>query len=224
MFKICFIVIHFFFGFLRDRIRTDQFSGLTLSLLTLAFVYTFALFLGIIEDFLTADLIVAIDLRLQNLFYAFRTPEIVEFFLWITLLGKAIIIISAALATSVVLWLNRQRVYLLPFWLVIIGSAAFDALGKLVFHRPRPEFSVYTEHSFSFPSGHATIAVAFYGFLAYILWQHTKTWTQKVNIFFLAIGVIVAIGFSRLYLGVHFLSDVWAGYLLGLLWLIIASV
>lgn len=210
-----------FFGFLRDRFRTDQFSGLTLSLLTLAFVYTFALFLGIIEDFLTADLIVAIDVRLQNLFYAFRTPEMVQFFLWVTLLGKAIIIISAALVASAILWLNRQRVYLLPFWLVIIGSAAFDALGKLVFHRPRPEFSVYIEHSFSFPSGHATIAVAFYGFLAYVLWQHTKTRTQKVNLFFLAIGVIAAIGFSRLYLGVHFLSDVWAGYLLGLLWLII---
>jgi undecaprenyl-diphosphatase len=76
------------------------------------------------------------------------------------------------------------------------------------------------EHSFSFPSGHATIAVAFYGFLAFLAMRGTKRWEKSVNICFAGIAVVLLIGFSRLYLGVHYLSDVWAGYLVGALWLI----
>jgi len=81
---------------------------------------------------------------------------------------------------------------------------------------------VYVETSYSFPSGHATIAVAFYGFLIYVVWRNTKSWTYKINLLFAGLVIIAAIGFSRLYLGVHFLSDVLSGYLLGLLWLIIS--
>jgi len=94
-------------------------------------------------------------------------------------------------------------------------------LGKIVFHRPRPEFPVYVETSFSFPSGHATIAIALYGFLAYILIQEVHSWKKKVNIFFGAILLAILIGLSRLYLGVHYVSDILGGYLLGFLWLIV---
>ncbi|MFT7053819.1 MAG: hypothetical protein ACJAU1_001376, partial [Psychromonas sp.] len=98
----------------------------------------------------------------------------------------------------------------------------FTYLGKLAFHRPRPELAVYMEASFSFPSGHATIAVAFYGFFGYLLIRFTQSWSQKVNILFATIIIIIAIGFSRIYLGVHYISDVWSGYLVGTMWLIIA--
>jgi len=98
----------------------------------------------------------------------------------------------------------------------------FTMLGKIAFHRPRPKLAIYIEHSFSFPSGHATIAVAFYGFLTYILIRNFKQWKTKVNIFFIGITLILLLGFSRLYLGVHYVSDVWGGYLIGTLWLIIS--
>jgi membrane protein DedA with SNARE-associated domain len=210
-----------FFHFLKSRFQTDRFSGFTLSLLVAAFLYTLALFFGVIEDLLMSDPIVAVDVRLQNLLYVFRSPGLVTSFLWITLLGKAVIIISAALVVSLLFWIHRQCLYIVPFWLVLAGSTVFNVLGKVAFHRPRPELSVYTEPSFSFPSGHATIAVAFYGFITYVLWKHTETWKQKINVLFTGMVIIVAIGFSRLYLDVHFLSDVWGGYLLGTLWLII---
>ena len=104
---------------------------------------------------------------------------------------------------------------------MVTGSETFTALGKLAFHRPRPQTAVYAVNSFSFPSGHATIAVAFYGFVGYLLMRFVKNWNKRAIIFFLTILVIMAIGLSRLYLGEHYLSDVMSGYLVGIMWLII---
>ena len=70
-------------------------------------------------------------------------------------------------------------------------------------------------------TGHAAIAAALYGFAVYFLWRRAATWGRRLNILFAGIFLVAAIGFSSLYLGVHFLSDVLGGYLLGLLWLII---
>ncbi|WP_267927506.1 LssY C-terminal domain-containing protein [Desulfolithobacter dissulfuricans] len=93
--------------------------------------------------------------------------------------------------------------------------------GKLAFHRPRPDEAVLLESSYFFPSGHATMAVAFYGFLGYLLIRSAKQWKIRVNLFFLTCIPILLIGLSRIVLGVHYLSDVWSGYLVGTLWLII---
>jgi len=87
-------------------------------------------------------------------------------------------------------------------------------------HRPRPLNAFYIEDSFSFPSGHAAVAVAFYGFCAYILFRLCEQWKWKANAMMIGVSMIAFIGFSRLYLGVHYLSDVWGGYLIGALWLL----
>lgn len=92
----------------------------------------------------------------------------------------------------------------------------------MTFQRPRPTgIGVYREVFFSFPSGHATISAALFGYFAYFLWRQVDTWKTRLNILFATGILIMVIGFSRLYLGVHFLSDVLGGYLLGSLWLII---
>ncbi|MCL5004474.1 MAG: LssY C-terminal domain-containing protein [Patescibacteria group bacterium] len=208
-------------NFVRNRLNKERFSGLSLTLLGVAFVYVLVLFFGIIENIITSDVIVAADTRVANLLAAFRDVELIRIFTWITLLGKWQIIISSAIVLSAILWLWRKRLYLLPFWVTIVGSELFNSLGKLAFHRARPGVAFYAEDTFSFPSGHATISVAFYGFLAYILFRQIKKWKYKINALFFGIVIILAIGLSRLYLGVHFLSDVWGGYLLGALWLLI---
>jgi len=102
-----------------------------------------------------------------------------------------------------------------------LGASAFTWLGKLSFHRPRPSESILLETSYSFPSGHATIAMAFYGFVGYVLARSAARWTTKVNLSFLAGILVLLIGLSRILLGAHYLSDVWAGYLVGALWLIV---
>ena len=209
-------------SFLQARLDTTVFSGLTLSILTIAFIYVFALFAGVVEDLITSDPIVAADIRIENLFFVFRTHILTNIFTWITLLGKSQIIICFIVISGALFWLWRKKYYVLSLVIAVIGSEAFTYLGKLAFHRPRPELAVYSEHSFSFPSGHATVAVAFYGFVGYVLMRLVQSWNKKVNILFTTILIIIAIGFSRVYLGVHYISDVWCGYLVGAMWLIIA--
>ncbi|MDO9210691.1 MAG: LssY C-terminal domain-containing protein [Deltaproteobacteria bacterium] len=209
-------------SFFRARLDTTTFFGLPLSILTLVFAYVLALFAGVVEDLITSDPIVAADIRIANLLIAFRTDALTNIFSWITLLGKSQVILGFIAVAAALLWLWRKNYYMLPLIIAVIGSEAFTHLGKLAFHRPRPEMAVYAEHSFSFPSGHATIAVAFYGFLSYLLIRFAPSWKRKVNLFFAAILIILAIGLSRICLGVHYLSDVWSGYLVGAMWLIIA--
>lgn len=209
-------------SFLQARLDTTVFSGLTLSILTIAFVYVLALFAGVVEDLITSDPFVAADIRIANLFFVFRTDVLTNVFSWITLLGKSQVILGFIVISVALLWLWRKQYYILSLFIAVAGSEAFTYLGKLTFHRPRPELAVYAEHSFSFPSGHATIAVAFYGFMGYLLMRFVKSWNRKVNILFTTILIIIAIGFSRVYLGVHYISDIWSGYLVGAMWLIIA--
>jgi undecaprenyl-diphosphatase len=75
-------------------LNTKVFSGLTLSVLLLAFVYVLALFAGVVEDLLTSDPIVAADIRIANLFFVFRTDVLTKFFSWTTLLGKSQVILG----------------------------------------------------------------------------------------------------------------------------------
>ena len=208
------------FGFLKRRFQRQEFSGLTLTFLSLAFVYLFFLFSGVIIDILSSDFVLSIDQNIVHLFIAFRHPWAVRFFLWVTVLGRweTTILFTAIFSLLLLLW--RKREYLIPFWISISGSAASGFLAKLIFHRPRPEDPVYIEPSYSFPSGHSIVAVALYGYMIYFFWRNVNTWKNKINVLFGGLLVILAIGFSRLYLGVHFLSDVWGGYLLGGLWLV----
>ncbi len=211
-----------FYAFAGKRLDGTEFSGLPLTLLGAAFLYILLLLAGVVEDVLSLDPIVALDTRIENLLFAFRDPMLVKVFLWITLLAKGKIVLCVALLLVVIFILRKKREFVLPLMVTVTGSAMFILLGKVAFHRQRPPgVAVYAETSFSFPSGHATIAAALYGFAVYCLWRRSATWGKRLNILFAGIFLVAAIGFSRLYLGVHFLSDVLGGYLLGLLWLIV---
>lgn len=140
-------------------------------------------------------------------------------FLSITMLGEAEFVIILALIISLLLWHWRKKLQTMTMWVVIIGSEAVTYTIKVLVNRPRPENALVLEQSASFPSGHATIAVAFYGFLTYLLLREIK----KYRTLALAVGIIIilALGYSRLYLRVHYLSDVLVGYLVGAVWLTI---
>lgn len=90
---------------------------------------------------------------------------------------------------------------------------------KLIFSRPRPEFKLIEEAGFSFPSGHAMISLSFYGFLIFIIWHMNLKHKNLLTI--LLVILIILVGFSRVYLGVHYPSDVLAGFVLSLAYLLI---
>lgn len=209
------------FRVIARRIDRRALYGLPLTLIGVALMYILCLYLGLIEDLMTTETLVGIDMRLSNLLAVFRHPHVTRALTWITLLGKDEIIIAFALIATLLLILWRRTPYIMPLWLTLLGSESFNMLSKQVFQRPRPAVALYPEMSSSFPSGHACLAVAFYGFILSVLFKQIKSYTARMNLLFSCLVIMLSIGFSRIYLGVHFLSDVWAGYMLGGLWLLI---
>ncbi len=209
-------------AFGQQRADTTRFSGLPLTLLSLSLIYLVILFAGLVEELITSEPIVAADIRIANLVSIFRTERLTDIFIWITLLGKDRVLLAFITTAALLLFIWRKHTYILPLFVSVIGSGFFAFLGKMAIHRPRPETALYTENYFSFPSAHATIALSFYGFLAYLVLRRLTSWKSKVNLFFISLLFILAIGLSRIYLGVHYISDIWSGYLIGAMWLLIA--
>lgn len=217
------IVIRFprLFIFLGNRLENKKFSGLPLTLLSLAFIYLLFQLFGVVEAVHNYSAIIQIDRRIESLASAFRTLGLVKIFLWLTMLGKVQIVILFSLGASVILWLRNRKDFIIPLWITLIGSETFVYFGKILVHRSRPAESVYFEPTFSFPSGHATAAAAFFGFMLYCCWKIMASWRRRLKLTFFILALIALIGVSRIYLGVHYLSDVLAGLLLGGLWLLI---
>lgn len=104
-----------------------------------------------------------------------------------------------------------------------VGGTLLNYGLKSLFHRGRPEYSSEFMHhlSYSFPSGHAMDSLVVYGFLAFLILERTTAPVKRRLIVAGAAVLIVAIGFSRMYLGVHYLSDVVGGFLAGMVWLMV---
>ena len=163
------------------------------------------------------------DLSLMNLLYDWRDPWLVKIFLGITMLGKWWVAAAITLAAAFIFYFKGHKKYIIPLFISVGGSFLTGVLAKYIWQRPRPlEAAVYMEKSWSFPSGHAILAVALYGFLVYFFWKEFKKSKIQASAFCLGAPVILLIGFSRLYLGVHYLSDVLAGYLVGFAWLFLS--
>jgi undecaprenyl-diphosphatase len=136
----------------------------------------------------------------------------------ISLLGYEVLIFEVVIAFIVFAALRWKRAAL---WLAIamIGSVLLDAALKYAYHRVRPEaFFGSPAKYYSFPSGHALSSLCFYGVLAGLLSARAKSVWLRVGIWVLAATLVVAIGISRIYLGVHYPSDVLAGYLAATVW------
>lgn len=136
---------------------------------------------------------------------------VMKIFTWI---GSGYIVSIIALIGFLFLYRkqkNRGQAFLLVS--VVLGTMLLNHLLKLYFKRERPEIHRLIEiGGFSFPSGHSMMAFSLYAIIAYITWHHTKTMTGKTLLLIFSIIMIVMIGVSRIYLGVHYPSDVVGGY------------
>ncbi|OHA47323.1 MAG: hypothetical protein A2541_01910 [Candidatus Taylorbacteria bacterium RIFOXYD2_FULL_36_9] len=174
--------------------------------------------------YLLSNFIISTDTKIIHLLYISRTDMLVNLFYFITLFAESITIIIFSIILSVFLWIKRQHIYLFFLWFTLIIGEGLTFFGKHIFQRERPDISLQaiTEDSFSFPSGHATIVILFYGFLVYLIIKKQKSLKIQIITLFLFIVAVILIDFSRLYLGVHYLSDVLAGNLVGLITLLLS--
>ena len=210
------------FGFITKRFARGHFSGLILTVLTLLNVYILAVFAGLVEDVVEADSIVTTDLFVSQHMSVLRESGIIDIFVLITSLGSTPVTCLIVVLTAILCMVVRRPYVIIGLLVSTIGSTAFTFVNKMVFQRARPVDILLHEHTYSFPSGHATVSIALYGFLGYMAIRFSSRFVRQVRLLSLAVLLCVLIGLSRIVLNEHYLSDVLGGFLVGSLWLIIA--
>ena len=161
------------------------------------------------------------DERLAVWLHGRATEPLTDVFRAVTRLGNFITLFAVTLVAVVIFWRRRERIDAAFVALAALGAQVLSTGMKLGFRRDRPFFPdpLATESTFSFPSGHALVSLAVYGSIALVLARRLSSHIERALLLGATALLVIAIGFSRLYLGVHFLSDVLAGYAAGAAWL-----
>ena len=168
--------------------------------------------------------ILSLDTAIEQALYAARTPLGVRAFSLLTELGGGAVIAVLLICVSLAFWRSSQLRYVAGLWVSVGGAIIASELLKRLIERARPPvgWHAIVETGYSLPSNHATAAAALYGFLAYAaLREAPERWRTTLVIFFLTI--ILLVGFSRLYLGVHYPTDVLGGFILGGLFVLVGA-
>jgi undecaprenyl-diphosphatase len=184
-------------------------------------IIVFSIFCLVAVAFLFGFLFVAIDVK-GNRFADFDA-QCIDFALsirsgWLTVIFTIITnlvnpIVIGIVGFCILLFARNRRVFSFQLFLNIGIVALLNQVFKYFFVRNRPDESLHlvSEVGYSFPSGHTMFAVAFYGFLIYMLWHSNRKKTFKITLSTLGVILILLISFSRIYLGVHYASDVIGG-------------
>lgn len=161
------------------------------------------------------------DETVRNFFQQIASPTLTNVMIFFTYVGSVYgIILLLIIAVSILLYKNYRRAAVLLI-ITMLGESILSFVLKLSFQRPRPEayFGFTLPSSFSFPSGHAFASLCFFGALALFLSSRTTNRRYRIAVWITATILFLTIGISRIYLGVHYPSDVLAGYTAGFVWL-----
>lgn len=158
------------------------------------------------------------DANIRSFIHSFSSPSVTQLMFDLSFMGASgmIMILAAVIVLFVV-----KKWYRALGWLALtmVGATVLTLALKYGFHRARPTpFFGPVPHSYSFPSGHALFSFCFYGVLAGLINARVRSHTLRIVLFLIAAVVVASIGLSRIYLGVHYPSDVIAGYLAGGIW------
>lgn len=165
----------------------------------------------------------ALDTSLFAITDSIASPGMTRVMRFISFFASAeYLLVAPPLVVLVFSFYPRLRWFALKVLLISFSTSILNQLMKHYFERPRPAFALLEQSGMSFPSGHAMIGGAFYGLLIYIIWRtvHANVWRLLLT-FFLG-SLIMLIGLSRIYLKVHYATDVLAGYAMGFLWLLLS--
>jgi undecaprenyl-diphosphatase len=164
---------------------------------------------------------IGFDLEVRSAVHAWASGGLTWVMLAITQLGSSLFLVAAG---GLIVWrlilAGRRRAAVLLI-VACLGAEVLDQALKLLVHRPRPDafFGLSDPLTYSFPSGHATTACCFYGILAAIVGARLRAPAARIAVWAMAAVMAVAIGLSRIYLGVHYPSDVLGGYVAAVMWL-----
>jgi undecaprenyl-diphosphatase len=191
--------------------------------LGLAFVVAIFAFWGFVE---LADEVVAgetqrIDVAIMHWLNAQGTPRLDKVARSVTELGSGLVMAIMALLVSTFLWIHGQRRAVALLWIGLAGVYLMDEILKDLFARARPE--VFTWRTlrptgYAFPSGHSLNATVGYTLFAFLVARLESTRRLRVGTFLVAALIILSVALSRVYLGVHYPSDVVGGMLVGFAW------
>lgn len=190
---------------------------------TSAFYISLAAIIGfiIIAGLVLTDRIAPFDRAIIDFVQGFESPGLTSAAKFLAFIGSGVPVGVISLVTMLLLYLILKHRRELVFFLVAVGGAgALNAVLKTIFKRERPSFHrILEETGFSFPSGHAMAAFALYGAIAFLLWRHISSGLGRTLLIIFSTVMILAIGVSRIYAGVHFPSDILGGFILSGAWL-----
>ena len=209
------------FGFIKKRLTKNHKYGRHLTIGILVTLVCIYFFYGIVRSYIGQENLVQFDLRVINLFSTLRHSKLNQQMLFITYLAKGEIVIVGLLVFSIILFLHKRWRLLFTLLISVGIGEVFVWIIKNTIDRPRPPLvnALVAESSYSLPSGHTFVAIAFYGLLVYFVIQSNRNKFFKIISFIFGICLIILVGLSRIYLGAHWPSDVLAGVAFGSAWL-----
>ncbi|NIK76793.1 undecaprenyl-diphosphatase [Paenibacillus castaneae] len=165
------------------------------------------------------------DNKIISIVQSQQSDALTQIMLFFSYIGSGIPLSIIIIAIGIVLYAVLKFHWELLFFIgVIIGSSLLNVILKLIFHRERPTLHRIVENvsGYSFPSGHSMAAFTLYGVLCFLLWKHAESTFSRILLVSCTSVMILAIGISRIYLGVHYPSDVVGAYLGSGTWLAVS--
>jgi undecaprenyl-diphosphatase len=165
----------------------------------------------------------ALDVYANPFLHAISSPALDLVMNGITTLGSVPFVAVVFVVVTVFLLYRRYRAEALFLAAAILGSVALNSVLKLFIQRPRPQLPwAQVPLDYSFPSGHSMDSLVFYLAIALIIWARVKAPAGSIAVI-VALVIAISVGFSRIYLGYHYFSDVVGGYAAGLAWLLVVA-
>ena len=165
------------------------------------------------------------DLVTRDEVHKLASPLLTTIMQAISFLGSTPFLFTATTVSVLAFIGLRWKREAILFAITMSGASLLNTTLKLSFHRTRPApfFDLAAPQSYSFPSGHALASFCFYGALVAILTTRATSGKLQLNLWMIAALIVFLIGFSRIYLGVHYTTDVLAGYAAALIWVLVVN-
>jgi len=201
----------------KRRFRRSSPYGLPLTITLVIAAFFLANFLNILIAVTSKSSLTQIDTRVLNLMTNIRTPTQTSFLRVVTTLANTQTAILLVIATVFVLWRKHQRLLATLFIVVAAAEEIITNVIKILVHRPRPGLTLrlINETGYSFPSGHVVTATVLFGLLAYLIYRSCTSTRARIITIGVYVLTVFLIAVSRIYLGVHYPTDVWGSFLLG---------